>query len=149
MEPGVVSLVDESYESRATLGKALAAQGLAVNERVIPLQRIAELAGEILELAAPYDQIVIGTYNAHFYPEQVKLVQDILTLGKQPVVIALRNPYDIQQFPEVPAYICLYESRPLALQSAAKLLTGEICAQGRLPVTISESYPLGWGVIQS
>jgi beta-N-acetylhexosaminidase len=149
MEPGVVSLVDESYEARATLGKALAAQGLAVTERVIPLQRIAELAGEILELVAPYDQIVIGTYNAHFYPEQIKLVKDILALGKQPVVIALRNPYDIQKFPEVPAYICLYESRPLALQSAAKLLTGEIRARGRLPVTISDSYPLGWGVLQS
>jgi beta-N-acetylhexosaminidase len=160
MEPGVVSLVDEAYESRATLGKTLAAESraalpglpalaaLAVTERVIPLARVAELAGEILELAAQYEQIVIGTYNAHFYPDQVKLVQDILKLGKQPVVIALRNPYDIQKFPDVPAYVCLYESRPLALQSAAKLLTGKIRAQGKLPVTISESYPLGWGVIQ-
>jgi beta-N-acetylhexosaminidase len=149
MEPGVVSLVDESYEARATLGKAIAAQGLAVKERVIPLERIAELSGEILELVAPYDQIVIGTYNAHFYPEQIKLVQDILELGKQPVVIALRNPYDIQKFPDVPAYICLYESRPFALQSAAKLLMGKIRARGRLPVTISDSYPVGWGVLQS
>ncbi|ANE48208.1 beta-glucosidase [Paenibacillus swuensis] len=146
VEPAAVSLVDESYGERATLGSALAAEGIDVRERVIPLTKAGELTQEMLKEAGWYEQIVVGTYNAHLHPDQVSLVRALLALGKQPVVAALRNPYDLQAYADVPAYVCLYESRPLALQSAAKLMSGALVPQGKLPVTIGESYPAGWGV---
>ncbi|MFD2614123.1 beta-N-acetylhexosaminidase [Paenibacillus gansuensis] len=146
IEPAAVSLVDESYEGRVTLGSALAAQGAEVREMVIPLTKAGEISKEIMEEAARYEQIVVGTYNAHLHKDQIQLVQELMALGKQPVIAALRNPYDLQAFPDVPAYVCLYESRPLALQSAAKLLTGQLVPQGKLPVTLTNSYPAGWGV---
>jgi beta-N-acetylhexosaminidase len=146
VEAAAVSAVDEAYASRATLGRALAAQGVAVTERNLPLEQLGEHAADALQLAAQFNQIVVGTYNANFYPEQIKLVQDLLAMGKQPIVVALRNPYDIQCFPEISTYVCLYESRPIALQSVAKFLTGQIPARGKLPVTIDSAYPAGWGV---
>ncbi|GAA3401868.1 beta-N-acetylhexosaminidase [Paenibacillus hodogayensis] len=136
-----VSEVDESLDLPLTLGQALAAQGVDTEERSIPLDRVAEHTDELVRLASGFKQIVIGTYNASLRPEQAAFVRAILDTGARPVVVALRNPYDIAAFPDVPAYIAVYESRPLALQSAAKALAGSIRPHGRLPVSISPEYP--------
>ncbi|MNI32104.1 putative lipoprotein YbbD precursor [compost metagenome] len=149
MEVTALTIADESYEGLATLGKALSAQGVEVQERLIPLSQLAEKSEELQALAASYEQIIIGTYNANFYPDQIKLVQNLLDSGKQLIVVALRNPYDLAVFPDVPAYICLYESRPNMIESAAKLLVGQLKAQGKLPVTINSSYSAGSGVVQA
>ncbi|MFK7695954.1 beta-N-acetylhexosaminidase [Paenibacillus sp. HJGM_3] len=144
--PAAVSQVDEAYAAPTTLGRALRAQGAAaVEERVVPLAELAAQVDALVELARGYEQIVVGTYNAAFHPTQGELVNRLLALGKKPVVVALRNPYDLLQVPDVPAYIAVYESRPLALQSAAKHLLGRIPARGKLPVSIGDLYPAGWG----
>lgn len=145
VQPAAVSQVDEAYAAPTTLGRALRAQGAAVDERVVALAELAERVDELVELARGYEQIVIGSYNAAFYPAQGELVRRVMALGKRPIVVALRNPYDLLQFPDVPAYIAVYESRPLALQSAAKHMLGLIPAVGKLPVSIGDLYSAGWG----
>ncbi|WP_442601766.1 beta-N-acetylhexosaminidase [Paenibacillus sp. KN14-4R] len=146
MEAVVSSLVDESYDTILTLGKAIAAEGCKVDERIVPIRDVTgELLQDIAQAAADADQIVIGTYNAHLFPQQQELVKQLGTLGKPLAVVALRNPYDLQLFDDVSTYVAIYENRPLALQSAAKFLTGRISALGKLPVTISSKYPAGWG----
>ncbi|MCP1309568.1 beta-N-acetylhexosaminidase [Paenibacillus tyrfis] len=139
------SIADEAVDIPHTLGKALAARGLDVVERIIPVSPDGEALQALLTQAGLFEQVVVGTYNASFYPEQVRLIEALQSLGKRPVVVALRNPYDLREFPDVSAYATVYESRPLALESAAKGLTGAIPMRGRLPVTISEAYPAGWG----
>lgn len=146
VEPAIVSEVDEAYASRATLGSSLAAHGIAVTEHCLPLQQVGEYAAEALRLAANFEQIVVGTYNANLYTEQAKLVNDLLAMGKNPIVVALRNPYDIQCFSNISTYVCLYESRALALHSAAKFLTGRIQAAGKLPVSITDDPIIEAGV---
>ncbi|WP_039793576.1 beta-N-acetylhexosaminidase [Paenibacillus elgii] len=139
------SIADEAVDIPHTLGKALAAQGLDVVERIIPVSLDDEALQALSTQAEPFGQIVVGTYNASFHPGQVRLIEALQSLGKRPLVVALRNPYDLREFPDVSAYAAVYESRPLALESAAKGLTGAIPMRGRLPVTISEAYPVGWG----
>lgn len=139
-----VSEVDESVDLPVTLGQALAAQGLDVEERSVLLEDVGSAAEKLAALAGSFRQVVIGTYNASLRPEQAALVRAIIDAGRSPIVVALRNPYDIAAFPDVPAYVATYESRPLALQSAAKVLTGNIKAAGRTPVTIHPDYPAGW-----
>jgi beta-N-acetylhexosaminidase len=145
VQPAAVSQVDEAYAAPTTVGGALRALGAAVDERVVALAALAERVDELVKLAAGYEQIVVATYNAAFHPAQGELVRRIMELGKRPIVVALRNPYDLLQFPEVPAYIAVYESRPLALQSAAKHLLGHIPAPGKLPVSIGNLYAAGHG----
>ncbi|MCM3270375.1 beta-N-acetylhexosaminidase [Paenibacillus elgii] len=139
------SIADEAVDIPHTLGKALAVQGLDVVERIIPVSPDGEALQALLAQAEPFGQVVVGTYNASFYPGQVRLIEALQALGKRPVVVALRNPYDLREFPAVSAYVAVYESRPLALESAAKGLTGATPMRGRLPVTVSEAYPAGWG----
>lgn len=146
VQPAVVTLVDDALEAPLTLGNALSSCGAKVFELVMPLAETGKLQAEALELASQYDQIVVATYNAHFDEAQGDLVRELLARGKRPVVVATRNPYDLLAFPDVPSYVCTYESRPLALWSAARLLAGRIPARGKLPVTVSPDYPAGWGL---
>nr|WP_193394484.1 beta-N-acetylhexosaminidase [Paenibacillus sp. A3] len=139
------SIADEAVDIPHTLGKALTALGLDVVERIIPVSPDGEALQGLLTQAEPFGQVVVGTYNASFYPGQVRLIEALQALGKRPVVVALRNPYDLREFPDVSAYAAVYESRPLALESAAKGLTGAIPMRGKLPVAVSEAYPAGWG----
>jgi beta-N-acetylhexosaminidase len=53
------------------------------------------------------------------------------------VVAALRNPYDLQKFPQVRTYLATDENRPLAMKSLAKVRAGHLEPQGKLPVTLS------------
>lgn len=140
----VSSGVDEAYAGPASLGAALAERGLDVIERVLPLAEVGGLMGSVLAAAEDAEQIVIGTYNARFHPAQVELVRALQALGKPLVVVALRVPYDLLELPEVSTFIAAYESRPLALQSTAKGLLGELELKGRLPVTLGAGYPAGW-----
>jgi beta-N-acetylhexosaminidase len=51
-------------------------------------------------------------------------------------VIALRAPFDLLRFPQVPFYACTYSLQPPALQALVEALWGEIPWQGKLPVSI-------------
>ncbi|WP_409343507.1 beta-N-acetylhexosaminidase [Paenibacillus sp. MBLB4367] len=137
-EAAVSSFVDEAIAIKTTLGNALSVEGVDAEEVVIPVAEASSRLANTLERAQSpeYAQIVIGTYNASLNPAQAELVQAVHALGKKLVVVALRIPYDLRRFPDVSTYLAAYESRPLALQSAAKVLTGKIAAEGKLPVTL-------------
>lgn len=140
----VSSEVDEAYGGPASLGAALAAGGLDVVDRVVPLAEIGGRTEALLADAKEAEQIVVGTYNARFYPAQAELVRALQSLGKPLVVVALRVPYDLLDMPDVSTFLAAYESRPLALQSAAGCLLGRLSLEGRLPVSLPPHYPAGW-----
>lgn len=142
----VMTEVDEAFDRAHSLGAALAGCGLDVIDRVVSVRSVEEETAALLETAGDAYQVVIGTYNAHFHPAQVELARKLRELGKPLAAVALRNPYDLHQLPEDAALAAVYESRPLALQSAAKALLGLIPFRGRLPVSLGERYPAGWGV---
>ncbi|OZB90943.1 beta-N-acetylhexosaminidase [Paenibacillus sp. XY044] len=143
-----LTIADEVIARTESLGSALAAQGVDVSDRPVTLTEVADQAGRLVEEAGGEEvrQIVVGTYNAQFDPAQIKLVQDLLALGKPVLVAALRNPYDLMCFPEASALVAAYESRPLALVSTAKAIAGAVPFKGRLPVSLGASYPAGWGL---
>ncbi|MEK5026336.1 beta-N-acetylhexosaminidase [Paenibacillus sp. FSL M7-1046] len=146
--PVVATLVDEAFGETAGLGAMLSKYGLDCIDRVVPAGDISSYAADLLEVARVEDieQIVVGTYNAQFNPEQCNLVESLRALGKPLAVVALRNPYDLLAMPEIETYAAAYEGRPLALESAAKALLGQIPFQGRLPVSLGDKYPAGWGL---
>lgn len=144
----VTAFVDESIAGTRGLGRELAELGLDVIDRVVDAGQVAAHGEALLAEAAREDveQIVVGTYNAQFNPAQAELVRRLQALGRPLAVVALRDPYDLLAFPDVPAYAAVYESRPLALRSAAAALLGRIPFRGRLPVSVGPDYPAGWGL---
>ncbi|WP_274365706.1 beta-N-acetylhexosaminidase [Paenibacillus thermotolerans] len=142
------TIADDELSAKSGLGAALASYGLDCADVVLSAEEVGQRSAEIVEAGAAGDvaQIVVGVYNASFHPAQIQLVRELQALGKPLAVVALRSPYDLLALGDVPAYVAAYENRPLSVQSSAKALLGLIPFRGKLPVSLGERYPAGWGL---
>ncbi|MEK5060841.1 beta-glucosidase [Paenibacillus sp. FSL H7-0326] len=140
-----MTIADEKIKDQLSLGAALIEQGIHVEDLSIAAAEVAEQSESVITAAASPDieQIVIATYNAHFYSEQAELVKQLQATGKPLAVVATRNPYDLMAFPDIKVYIAAYESRPIAMRSVASALLGLIPFMGKLPVTLSDELTAG------
>jgi beta-N-acetylhexosaminidase len=84
---------------------------------------------------------------------QQKLVAALLATGKPVVVVAVRDPYDIAYLPGVRTYLATYSFSPVAIESAVRVIVGEVAPSGKLPVDIpvggassTALYPFGFGM---
>lgn len=138
----------EALQEEMTLGRALLELIPEVEERVInaaPSQEEIEL---VLAESSAYKQVVAVTYNAGFSAGQRRILEELtLRRGIQLIVVAVRDPFDYSAIPGIRTYLACYENKPLAMQSIAKVLTGQLPARGLLPVTVGE-YACGWGIKQ-
>lgn len=69
---------------------------------------------------------------------QANLVKALQRQGAPLVVVALREPYDVLSFGDVPCYVALYGYRAEQLQACAEIVLGVREATGKLPVEIPE-----------
>jgi len=139
-EPREATQVVEIIEQEDTLGAALRPYLAVVREIRINLDPVEAVVDELLKTAAGYGQIVVATHNpVSRLPEgQVRLVRELAARPDLRLVVAsTRNPYDLNEFSGIPTYLAAYENRPQAMASLARVLTGEIPARGKLPVTIA------------
>ena len=131
--------VVEIIEQEVTLGVALGPYMHGIKEISVGIDPTEDELSQVLAAAGSVNQVVVATYNAGFSPGQIHMVKRLLSLmGKQLVVVAVRNPFDLLAFPEVSTYLCSYENKPLAMHSLAKVLMGIRVPEGKLPVTIGE-----------
>ncbi|MFF2483965.1 glycoside hydrolase family 3 protein [Paenibacillus sp. NPDC058071] len=135
-----VSVADEILSGDGTLGGCLQARMGNVTERSM------SEADPLADLDS-FEQIVVVTYDATKHETERRVAKRAIELaGDRTVAVSVRNPLDLRVYPDVRAYIAVYECRPLALQSAAKVLTGELEPTGQLPLELSAAYPFGWSV---
>lgn len=135
-----VSVADEMLSGDGTLGDYL-------RERLDHVvERNMDSSDPLADLES-FKQIVIVTYDASKHTlEREIAVEVVKRAGDRAVAVSVRNPLDLKLFPTVKAYLAVYECRPLALETAAKVLTGELEPKGKLPLEISAAYPFGWSV---
>ncbi|NBD27350.1 glycoside hydrolase family 3 protein [Paenibacillus glycinis] len=133
-----VSEADELLTDDGTLGGRLAIRMLDVTER-----RVGD--SDALAGLDEFKQIVYVSYDAAKHAEEREIASRLLELaGDRTVAVSVRNPLDLLVYPEMPVFLAVYECRPLALESAARALIGEITPRGRLPLALSEQFPFGW-----
>ncbi|GAA2385723.1 glycoside hydrolase family 3 protein [Streptomyces glaucosporus] len=111
---------------------------------------------EAANAAAGHDLIVVAVNAAASGGDQgaaqARLVHALTDTGKPVVAIAVRNPYDIRRFPDVPAYLATYSYGAPSLRAAVRVLYGDLSPSGRLPVAIpaldspGTLYPFGHGL---
>lgn len=81
----------------------------------------------VLSWASQSDLLLVVTRNAKRYASQAKLVRELLTrqFNQAPtVVMAAREPYDLQLFPEAALTVATYGDPPATIKALANLLTG-------------------------
>ena len=78
--------------------------------------------------------------------KHIELIQR-LAAGEKPIVIlSFGSPYFLKHFPDVDAYLCLYQNTPQTQDIAARAIFGELEIKGKLPVSIPGLYPIGHGI---
>ncbi|MFH8463793.1 glycoside hydrolase family 3 protein [Streptomyces sp. NPDC017991] len=99
------------------------------------------------------DAVLVGTYNVTAASGQRALVNQLLATGRPVVALAIRNPYDVAQLPDVRAYLASYSWTDVELRAAVRVLAGRVGPRGRLPVPVQRAddpavvlYPVGHGL---
>ncbi|MBE2271199.1 MAG: glycoside hydrolase family 3 protein [Anaerolinea sp.] len=127
---------DTSEQVKLMLGDAISRRHNRTTHLQYPLDALD--IPSIVHMGETANTVIVGTYNAHNDPQQVALVQELYARGMNPIVIALRTPYDLVDFPMVENYLCTYGIRPVSMEAVTRVLFGEIEAHGVLPCALPE-----------
>ncbi|WP_225822751.1 glycoside hydrolase family 3 protein [Streptomyces naphthomycinicus] len=97
--------------------------------------------------------VVVATYNVTAGNAQRTLVDRLLATGRPLAVVAVRNPYDVAQFPSAKAVLATYCWTDVELRAAARVIAGRVAPRGKLPVPVQRAddptqvlYPIGHGL---
>lgn len=93
-----------------------------------------EEVDELRSLINKASSVVIATYNAHLYKEQLYLVQTAAEENKNIIVFAMRNPYDLKNLPPHAFGIAVYEYTRKSLEVLSKYLEHPFELTGILPI---------------
>jgi beta-N-acetylhexosaminidase len=144
-KPVDLTPADTSSYVTSGLGAALRRYHPNIDEFTLSYSPDVDEIATQLERLREYDMLILGTLNAYASPSQAEFVRQTLKLGIPSIVVALRLPYDLTVFPEAKTYVCTYSILEPSMQALAKALFGKIKFEGKLPVSIPDSYPLGHG----
>jgi len=111
------------------------------NMEIIPAETV--LAGNFASVVAGDKPIIAVTEN---YPlpgvdfeqsSQITVIKQLAAQAKDRlIVVALRDPYELAEVPDLNSYLCAFSFRPSSAQAAADVLSGAIQPLGATPVSI-------------
>jgi beta-N-acetylhexosaminidase len=133
-----LSMVEDRYYSDDVLADVI--RQYHPNVSIMPVPG-GEASREALQATGEADIFVVATVNAHMDEGQAEVVRYLLSLGRHVIGIAVRNPYDLLAFPQLPTYLVTYEYTRPALNAAVRAIFGMRQASGHLPVSIPGLYP--------
>ncbi len=94
-----------------------------LDSHVISHKPTDEEIDEVIQKASQYEHIIIATYNAAIFTEQVRLVNRLLEVDGELLMIATRIPYDINLIPNVKHFVALYEYTAQSVRALSELLS--------------------------
>lgn len=134
--PEDLTPADTSSRVKIRLVEHIRERHQATQSLEIDMQPSDTQISQVLEATRSADVVLVGTIAADHSPGQVKLIEALHARGQNPIVIAMRTPYDLAVMPMVDSYLCTYSIRPVSLNAVTKVLFGEIEAKGVLPCVI-------------
>lgn len=122
----------------------------------IPRSLSSKEETQLLDACERYDQIVIGFHRTNNNPRrnfgvtrQAIAIHQLLSKRQDVITILFGNPYVIDKFGEidsVKAFMVAYQDTDYTQEAAAQILFGGKNPIGILPVSASESFPVGTGL---
>jgi beta-N-acetylhexosaminidase len=107
----------------------------------------------LIAAADSADVTIVGSYVGQSWdavsasaPQAfTNFVQTLVQRGRKPIVVALGNPYMLQQLPWVSAYLVAWGGFPVSQTAAARALLGTAAISGHLPISIPPYASRGVG----
>lgn len=107
---------------------------------------------ELIYQLESFDSVIISLMCINNVEQQqfglssttLELIKQINQI-KKVILVIFGSPYSLKYFEDIPTIIMAYEDDPDAQEAAAKIITGELAAHGKLPVSVSENFPEGLG----
>jgi beta-N-acetylhexosaminidase len=108
----------------------------------------------VLTATRDADVVIIGSYVTHAWNattvEAPRAFADLVERagggGAKVMVVALGNPYLLQQIPSTQGYLVAWGGLPVSQRAAARAIVGRIAIRGRLPIPIPPVAPFGAGL---
>ena len=105
-------------------------------------QVVQEAAAADVVVLALYLRLQSGRGEAGLLKEQADLAKRLLEAGRPVVLVAFGNPYAASAFSSADVLLVAYDQSLASVQAAARILTGQQEARGRLPIEVAP-YPFG------
>ncbi len=135
-QPVDLTPADTSSYVQIQLAEAIENRHRRVRALQLPNNATPQALQDVLSAAEDASIVIVGTISAERDSSQIDLVQSLYERGHRPIVVAMRTPYDVISFPMIETYLCAYGIRPVTTEAIARVLFGEIEAQGVLPCAI-------------
>lgn len=154
-KPGRALVTGVDQQTTGDLADRLRARGsqaAALPTGSAPTQ--AQIA-QAVDAAKQHDVTVVLTNGAwkDANASQRDLLRALAGAGARVVAVPVRDPYDAGYVDEIPTWVATYSSKPVSMESVARLMFGEIKPSGTLPVPVPEPtrpgtdrYPFGYGL---
>ena len=117
---------------------------------------------EALDAARQVDTVVVSLFNPRIRyidngplrKQDLELIQRLIRIKPQAtIVVSYGNPFPVVSLKDATAFVLgygeggFYGNQIVYIDSFIKLLHGTISPQGKIPITVSESYPMGSGIV--
>lgn len=137
-EPFATTIAEDELNVRS-IASVLKENKIDCDVEKIEVNLKEEDIDRLYKKAKSYEQVLVCTYNANAFTKQAELINKLDTLDIELFVLSTRCPYDINRFPQVKNYLCLYEYTPMSVKTICKYLAGEIEPKAKLPVSLKKN----------
>ncbi|HEX9133943.1 MAG TPA: beta-N-acetylhexosaminidase [Ktedonobacteraceae bacterium] len=131
-----MTMVEDRYYSDDLLADILQQYHSPVEIAPVAPGPIEDACKKLLQTTGESDIFIVATVNAHLDEQQAELVRRLVSSERRIIVMAVRNPYDLQAFPQLRTFLVTYEYTRPALVAAVRVLFGEQQVLGHLPVSM-------------
>jgi beta-N-acetylhexosaminidase len=160
----IVHVCIQKYDddpSPAKLSAKLSAAFPEIKNYILRFDTNPAVYGTILSEARQADLVIVSLFvqrtrqedNAPFQESDLAFLKELFKTGQGNIVaMSYGNPFLIRKMAEVPSFLVgfaergWYGNQEVYFDSFIKLLEGDLVPQGKLPVKVSDRYPLGFGL---
>lgn len=139
------------------LGNATHSDFLSMLQNYADVKAVqAPNVSELLTELASYDRVIVGHHTSDqtpwksydFSPEDLNLLMKIAKQNKV-VLSVFSSPYSLLQVPSfenIEGLLLAYQNSSIAQEKAAQMIFGALESKGKLPVSIADHFPVGFGL---
>ena len=134
------SPIEEHEPDAGALTLALALESAGLRAREVRLSGEPAAAARerlaALEAAAAAEVVILATRDAYLFAEDRALIGEVVSGARSTILVALRNPYDLEVLPRTTEAIAAYADVPATLEALGGAIVGSQGFPGRLPMRI-------------